>query len=180
MKNKKGFTLIELLIVIAIIGLLATTLAPKLREQLAKGKDAKAIALLGASRTATELVLIEKIIRGNVDSNGNVAIKLSDIKSKLDNRSNEIFENEAYIPIGGSRETSKGEITYGGKLIFSKNNANWTEDTFTSDDDVVYYTGKTEEAHPSRQAENLYFALPIQSGGYKNFSTEGKNWRYDY
>jgi len=180
MKNKKGFTLIELLIVIAIIGILATTLAPKLREQLAKAKDAKAIALLGASRTALELVLIEKIINDSIDSNGNVGIKLSDIKSKLNDKSNKNFENEAYIAIGGSRETSKGEITYGGKLIFSKNNANWAEDTFTSNDDVVYYTDKTEGADPSRQAENLYFALPIQSGGYKNFSTEGKNWRYDY
>ncbi|WP_320047350.1 prepilin-type N-terminal cleavage/methylation domain-containing protein [uncultured Ilyobacter sp.] len=53
--KKKGFTLIELVVVVAIILLLAATLAPKLRKEVSKAKDAKAVALLGAVRSATSV-----------------------------------------------------------------------------------------------------------------------------
>ena len=50
-KKNLGFTMIELLIVIGIIGLLATTLVPKLRKELAKGKVAKVQHKLGLIRS---------------------------------------------------------------------------------------------------------------------------------
>lgn len=49
--KKNGFTIIELLIVIAIIGLLATTAIPKLRKELNKGKVAKVQHKLGLIRS---------------------------------------------------------------------------------------------------------------------------------
>ncbi|GLI57664.1 hypothetical protein PM10SUCC1_31780 [Propionigenium maris DSM 9537] len=55
MKKKNGFTLIELVVVIALIAILAVTLAPRLRDQIAKGRDAKAIGALGALRTSAEV-----------------------------------------------------------------------------------------------------------------------------
>jgi len=50
-KKNRGFTVIELLVVIGIIGLLATTLVPKLRKQLSKGKVAKVQHKLGLIRS---------------------------------------------------------------------------------------------------------------------------------
>lgn len=50
-KKNLGFTMIELLIIIGIIGLLATTLVPKLRKELAKGKVAKVQYKLGLIRS---------------------------------------------------------------------------------------------------------------------------------
>ncbi|TAN45588.1 MAG: type II secretion system protein GspG [Nitrospirae bacterium] len=43
-RNKKGFSLVELLVVMVIIGLLASLVAPKLFPKLGKGKQAAAKA----------------------------------------------------------------------------------------------------------------------------------------
>ena len=59
MKNG-GFTLIELIIAVALVGILSSLVTPKVRIQLAKGRDTKAISYLGAMRTAAELYYIEK------------------------------------------------------------------------------------------------------------------------
>ena len=58
MKNR-GFSLIEITVAIALIGIMAGVGVPKLRRQMALGRDTKAIATLGTLRTASELYFIE-------------------------------------------------------------------------------------------------------------------------
>ena len=168
-KNKKGFTLIELLVVIAIIGILATTLTPKLREQLAKGKDAKAIALLGSARTATEVILIEKIVVDDINKNGYIKISLNDVKNKLDEKSNEIFEKKG-----------NGNIFVGG--ISDKNDEirnDWTLYLFGTDDKKSNNI-KLRINKSSLRISGDEVQLRLMVGNSKNMkkakSTEGKLW----
>jgi prepilin-type N-terminal cleavage/methylation domain-containing protein len=84
MKNlKKGFTLIELMIVVAIIAILAAAVAPLMANQLKKAKDAKAIAVLGACRSASSIYY--------ADNDGTYADDLGDIYALVDSGAKRIF-----------------------------------------------------------------------------------------
>lgn len=151
-KLRKGFTLIELLVVIAIISILATTLGPKLREQLAKAKDSKAIAVLGAARTAGEVLLISEMVNGSTAA----SIALSEVKKKLDTKTSELFGADgSAIPIGGAKDSGGDNITYGGTIALSPTAINVAEDEFIL---------------------NFGTVTPPTGGTTYTFSTEGKEW----
>ena len=122
-KLNKGFTLIELLVIITILGILAVVLAPKLREQLAKAKDSKAIQLLAGSRAAASAAFTEKMVVDNASSTSSgIVVNFADVKLKLDSRpANLITENGATqgVAIGGSRTVKNGDVAYGGQITMT-------------------------------------------------------------
>ena len=62
MNAQKGFTLIELMIVVAIIGILAAIAIPQYQNYIAKSQVSRAVAELGAIKTAYETCILD----GNV------------------------------------------------------------------------------------------------------------------
>ena len=120
MKNG-GFTLIELIIAVALVGILSSLVTPKVRIQLAKGRDTKAISYLGAMRTAAELYYIEKgeapttVISPN-EADDKKAIE--NILPYLDPKAESVIK-DGKIQIGGSRKDENGKITFGGEMKFT-------------------------------------------------------------
>ncbi|OFW35746.1 MAG: hypothetical protein A2074_08370 [Candidatus Aquicultor primus] len=51
--RKKGFTLIELMVVIAIIGVLSSVLAPQIFKQINKGRQSAVVSFYNNLKTAT-------------------------------------------------------------------------------------------------------------------------------
>jgi prepilin-type N-terminal cleavage/methylation domain-containing protein len=127
--KKKGFTLIELVVVVAIILLLAATLAPKLRKEVAKARDAKAVAALGAVRTAVNVYLADEgkgavLLKsdgtgtGIIDTSGDSEYLEDNVVTFLsDNAAGEDPEEDATVKVGGTRPDSDGTLTYGGEIV---------------------------------------------------------------
>ncbi|MGF6906633.1 pilin [Fusobacterium sp. PH5-44] len=119
-KKNDGFTLIELVVAVAIIGILSSLITPRVREQLAKARDTKAIALLSALRTAGELYYIEygKPPLDDISMGGNptnVKNAINNLKEFLDPKG-EASIKDGKIEIGGSR----GEVTVPGGVEADK------------------------------------------------------------
>ena len=67
-KGQQGFTLIELMIVVAIIGILAAIAIPQYQNYIAKSQVSRAVAELGALKTAYEACLNDgKTAAGDCD-----------------------------------------------------------------------------------------------------------------
>lgn len=128
MKNG-GFSLIEMVIAVALVGVLSTIVVPKVRVQLAKGKDAKAIATLTALRTASELYYIEneKSPLEGVESEESLKKAMENLLPYLDPKAESDLK-DGIIEIGGSKsgntdeEVKKSAIKYGGKMTFTFKN----------------------------------------------------------
>ena len=126
--KRKGFTLIELVVVVAIILLLAATLAPKLRKEVAKARDAKAVAALGSTRTAVNVYLADVgTVPAALYAAGTtniVNITSGDSEYLEQNVVNYVDEfspantDDFMVPIGGHKTTAGtgGTLSYGGRV----------------------------------------------------------------
>ena len=127
MKNG-GFSLIELVIAVALVGVLSTIVTPKVRAQLAKGKDTKAVAYLASMRTASELYYLDnnKSPLEGEETEETIKKAIENILPYLDPKAEKELE-DGKIEIGGSRKaavsgTAEEDIQYGGEINFTFKN----------------------------------------------------------
>lgn len=155
MKNKR-FTLIEIVIAVAIVAVLSTLVTPQVRNQLAKGKDTKAIATLSSLRIASQMYQMEhteKLIEpDDYDSDEKVKEAFQKLSEYLDPNAKKILK-DAKIEIGGSKNSKDAGIQYGGELFF----------TFKNPDEK----GKSDGIY-------LWFKLPENIG---QFDSRGVEWK---
>lgn len=144
MKNK-GFSLIEVTVAIALIGIMASIGVPKLRKQIAIGRDTKAIAILGTLRTASELYFIETgespaNVTGTPEEGSTTIEALKKLEPYLDEKTFKEIE-DGNLEIGGSRTTNPDNsqveeaINYGGTIGLTFKNPNITD---SSGSDGIY------------------------------------------
>lgn len=146
MKKNKGFSLIEIIIAITLIGIIAGVGTPKLRRQLAIGKDTKAIATLNVIRTASELYYSEN--GESVYSEKTTTIEaLKKLETYLDSKT---FKNisSGFVEIGGSLSSStSNNITYGGKVEITFVNP---DSTLSTDGIYLWYKPTSENLYDTK------------------------------
>ena len=121
-KKNKGFSVIEIVLVLGVIGILSSFIAPKVRDYLALAKDSKAINTLQSLRMANETYYLEN---GNYPSSkdNNMSEILVQLSKYVGDKF-ELVENELLIDIGGSKESAETkEIKYGGKVKVDLNDS---------------------------------------------------------
>lgn len=114
-KRNKGFSVIEIVLVLGVIGILSSFIAPKVRDYLALAKDSKVINTLQSLRMANETYYLEN---GNYPS-ANYS-KMSEILKELEKYIGikvNTDTTELFLDIGGSKSEGKEQlIKYGGKI----------------------------------------------------------------
>lgn len=73
-KYQSGFTLIELIIVIVILGILATTAAPKFVNLAQDGKAANLHAISGAMASSLKMVFAKAQLSGQTEGDGQIEL----------------------------------------------------------------------------------------------------------
>lgn len=125
MKRKNGgFSLIEVLVVLGIIGILSSFVTPKVMNYTAKAKDVKAVSMLESIRTAAEMRYLEegKTFAEERELTKEDMESLKDyLSDNFDSMLSGLTQNEDVfqMEIGGSRESEKGDIVYGGTVAFT-------------------------------------------------------------
>jgi prepilin-type N-terminal cleavage/methylation domain-containing protein len=164
-KKNRGFTMIELLVVIGIIGLLATTLAPKLMKSISKGKVAKIQHKLG-------------LIRSKLSISGSLSDEFPDLSGADDNLlyQFDVHPTEAFSANGSFHgETDKivGLRDNTGGWFYNRTTgeiyANLPNGAYTHDE--VYEIWKGEGSITLEDLQNLedvggVKAMAVDSDGY--------------
>ena len=114
-KKNKGFSVIEIVLVLGVIGILSSFIAPKVRDYLALAKDSKAINTLQSLRMANETYYLENGNYPNSEDN-NMSKILKELEKymgiKLSTGTTELF-----LDVGGSKNEGQEQvIKYGGKV----------------------------------------------------------------
>lgn len=156
MGRNRGFSLIEILVVLGIIGILSSFITPKVMNYTAKAKDVKAVSVLEALRTASELRYLEtgKTFSSDADNADGKQLTNDDIEKLeeyLSDNINTLIEKSEelnvansenfLIEIGGSKESKEGEATYGGTIGFTTTAPTGK----TSDGIKIWFVPKTEK-----------------------------------
>lgn len=158
----KGFSLIEVTVAIALIGIMAGIGVPKLRRQMAIGKDTKAIATLGTLRTASELYFIET---GNPLTDTPTSEEITDITTALK-------KLEPYLDEKTFKDIEDGELEIGGSR--SKK-----VDSEEAEENIIYggtitLTFKNPDISKSTGSDGVYIWFKSADG--KEYDTKGNKW----
>lgn len=128
--KSNGLTLIELVVVIALIALLSIIGYSRIKDQIAKAKDVKAISVLSTLRLSSELYYATKQLpilsgRSEEEALNETLIKVDDNIKKLfdngpDGNMNGIWNiGELSIEVGGHRASKEATLLFNGEIDYT-------------------------------------------------------------
>lgn len=127
---------------IALVGIMISIGAPKIRKYIANGKDTKAIATIATLRTASELYYTENGEPVFKKTDEDITKTLEKLKTYLDPKTYKFVEN-GKVEIGASKKDNdiNTPLNFGGEIELTFINPNEDKDK----GDGVYIWFKPEE-----------------------------------